>query len=585
MTTQASHSQAAPSPLTAPINQVIDDTIAQVMELLHRNDTAEAERIARQLITQKPQNFRIMHLLGMTLHQRSKHREAVYWLTKVARFTKERIETGLALGESLLQLGRYEHALKIYEKMADETPSSVMVQQGIATAHRGLGDMISAVAALRHAIWLDADTSSSYYALGQLQCEVGQPEAAIATYKQLLARKPKDVHVHHLICDATPHKEGVVDGSMQAVMMVLSGKDITDEERIPLYLSLGRAFEAIGDFDRAFENFKRGNQLKRLSIRYAVEQDQEQFATLKKQFTRARFAHARDVALQDDSAIFLVGMPNSGKALAEQILASHPQIHGGGDMEYLQAVCQEPHAAMERYGYPHYVPHLTDEGIQALGLEYLQRRNNRTGKRYITDSTSNNFMFIGMAKLLLPNAKIIHCTRNPLDNCLSAYQRLFPQSHLFSYDLKELGEFYLAYEDLMAFWHAVLPEGSILTVSYEDMVHHTKDTVAKMLAFIGLDNQPQSLDALAAQRAAFAHGAADGSVLAGTSTIEQSIEKWQHYSPYLAQLKQGLGLPCDEEFPTQRPMYKKRTGLASLKAVGETATAYLLRHTPHGGKH
>lgn len=578
MATQASHAQPPfPSALNAPINETVDDAISHVADLRLKGELVEAERISRQLNVDVPDNFRIMHLLGMTLHQRGKHREAIYWLSRVARFTPESPEIGFALGESLLTLGRYEHAIKIFEKLAMEAPNSVVVQQGIAAAYHGMNDHISALAHARQAIELAPDDASLYDALAHMQIALGQPEAAITTYHQLLKRQPKNITAHHQICDATEHKHGIVDSSMQALMMILDGKDISDEDRIALHFSLGRAFDAIGDFKRAFEQFKRGNQLKRLSIRYAVEQDTQLFHKLKTQFTSELFARHAASATHDDSAVFLVGMPRSGMALVEQILASHPHIHGGGAMHHLHTVTTEPHAAMERHGFPDYVQHLSQEGVHALGMEYLIRRGNRAQRHYITDSYPYNFIYLGMAKLLLPNAKIIHCSRNPLDTCVSAYQQLFPHAHPFSYDLRELGEFYLAYEDLMAHWKAQMPEDSILTVSYEELIHNTQATVDKMLAFLGLDYDAQCLHFETTQRPA--------PLQTRRPLHTQSVEKWQHYSAHLTQLKQGLGLPCEDEPVVPSIHNKKRLSLATLKAVSGFGSYHLFRGTSEGNKH
>lgn len=560
-----------------------DEALTRVFDMIISQDWRRAERLARELMQKRPNDFKVMHALGKVLHARSKHHEAVYWLTKVARYTQEDISIGIALGGSLMQMGRYAHALKLFEKCAFENPNSLQAQHGIAQAFIGMQAYDDAIASIQHAISLDASDVTAYYLLGDLYYRLGNRAEALATYKELLRHNSKEIKAHHLLCDATEHKAGVVDGSMQAIMLILENNDVKDTERVALHLSLGRAFDAIGDADRAFEHFKKGNQLHRLSIRYAVEQDVEQFQDLKHFFSEDIFSRFDRYASGDDSTIFIVGMPRSGMGLVEQILASHSHIHAGGDLRHLHDIATEPHAGTEKFGFPDYIPHLSSAGVRALGKEYLQRRNKNPKKRYITDSSAHNFRMLGMAHLLFPQSKIIHCVRHPLDLCLSAYQHLLPETHPYSYDLRELGEYMLACDDLMAHWKQMIPSEQVLTVSYEELVYNPQTVIHEILNFLGLEFESNCLD-FANTRRAVPYASAKH-IHRPLSTM--SIEKWHRYNPYLSHLKQMLGFPDDAESALHHAHKNKKRGnsLSSLKSVTDFKNAPFFRGGNIGIKH
>lgn len=523
----------------------VDASLDTISETMHEGDLAHAETLARELIARKPQNFRVMHILGMCLHQRGKHREAIYWLTKVARFTKERIEIGLALGQSLSKLGRYEHAAKIYQKLVDESPEAMEAYAGLAQAYIEQQLYDKAMMALQTAIDMNPTHTDSHMALGNLLYSLARYSEALGVYESITALQPNHVAALAAICDLTPHHH-MEDASMQMLQVQLERGQLTDDEATLVHFALGRAYDALGNRNAAMEHVKKGNQLKRLTLRYAVEQDAKLFTRLRSLFTSELFHKHRKHAVQDDSTVFIVGMPRAGMNLLEHMLSCHSRIDAGDGNPHLHAICCEPHAAMERFGFPDYAQHLSEEGIQAMGIEYLQRRNNRTTARFVTDTAPNNFIYLGMAKLLMPNAKIIHITRNAVDTCLSAYQHLFPSSMPFAYDLREVGEFYHLYEELMAHWKAVLPEGSILEITYEDLVRFPQTTLEDVFSFLGLSHEDACLTQDTLERALPLN-----SVQAVRSPLHAfKIRAWQHYRNHITTLLDVLNIQEDTESNT-----------------------------------
>ncbi len=178
--------------------------------------------------------------------------------------------------------------------------------------------------------------------------------------------------------------------------------------------------------------------------------------------------------------IFILGMPRSGSTLVEQILASHPQVLGAGELRTLDRLVHQG-------GGIEALATLQAEDCRRLGERYLaDLRSLPAGKTRITDKMPGNFMYVGLIQLILPHAKIIHTMRDPVDTCLSCFSRLLSVGHHFSYDLAELGRYYRHYRELMDHWRSVLPAGTMLDVAYEDVVDDLEGQTRRMLEYLGL---------------------------------------------------------------------------------------------------
>ncbi len=219
-----------------------------------------------------------------------------------------------------------------------------------------------------------------------------------------------------------------------------------------------------------------------------MTEKEEIVGKIKKAFTPDFMAKNAGGGDPSDVPVFVLGMPRSGTTLTEQIIASHPSAFGAGELKDLADVL-EP-GFPENGGKPFYERALsqTADDFRAMGREYvagLRRRNSDALK--ITDKMPGNFHYIGLIKLVLPNAKIVHVSRHPLDTCLSCFTRLFAHGQAYTYDLSELGHYYKCYEDLMNHWRKVLPAGSFYDVHYEKLVDDTEAEAKKLIEYCGLE--------------------------------------------------------------------------------------------------
>jgi hypothetical protein len=226
-------------------------------------------------------------------------------------------------------------------------------------------------------------------------------------------------------------------------------------------------------------------------------------------------------------------MPRSGTSLVEQILSSHPQVHGAGELADLQLVCK---GAVEAF--PEGIPQLKADAWQGLAVDYLQRlRGHDASAPRITDKMPENFLYVGMIAVMLPNAKIIHCRRSPLDNCLSLFKNLFASTgHQWSYDIKDLGRYYRLYLGLMEHWDRILP-GRIYDIQYENLVADSEQEIRKFLDYCEIDFDPSCLSSHDSKRvvqtASFAQ--------VRKPIYSSSVQLWKRYEKYLQPLLAELG--------------------------------------------
>lgn len=236
--------------------------------------------------------------------------------------------------------------------------------------------------------------------------------------------------------------------------------------------------------------------------------------------------------------VFVVGMPRSGTTLVEQILASHSLVHGAGELHDVQDIARTlPRHTPAGTPYPACVHELDGTIMRGFGDAYVRSvRTLSQDSLRIVDKMPLNYLFLGLLALLLPNAHIVHCRRNPLDTCLSCYFQRFRGSQEYSYDLGHLGRYYILYRQLMDFWVDTLPL-PILHVDYEELVADPETIARELVAFCGLKWQERCLDFHCADRAV----TTSSNWQVRRPVYRTAVERWRNYAPHLGPLRAALG--------------------------------------------
>ena len=298
------------------------------------------------------------------------------------------------------------------------------------------------------------------------------------------------------------------------------------EIRSIIAFALFKAHEKMGEYDKAFEYLAYANKTKIDQRQFDKTSMGKPFQMQKQVFTKEVLGAHDGKGCDSNVPVFILGMPRSGTTLTEQIISSHPEVFGAGELYDLSAVIRE-------------LGPLTQDNAHVMGQGYVDKVMARTdggAYKHITDKMPGNYMNVGLIRSILPNAKIIHCRRNPIDNCLSCLKQNFASGHDYAYDQEGMAIRYELYDDLMDYWCSFVPEDRILTVDYEETVGNFEEQAKKMISFIGLEWDDACLAPHKQKRAVLT--ASKNQV--NKPVYTSSVDAWRRYEDQLKPLTDGL---------------------------------------------
>jgi tetratricopeptide (TPR) repeat protein len=489
---------------------------------------AEAEAAYRRAIELRPSFAAAWNNLGTTLRDLKRPEEAERaYRTALAEMPNDP-ETLDNLALALKDLDRLDEAAELLRRTLAIEPRSDDIHVHYASVLIDQKKVDEAAAAAERAVALNPDNHDALNLLGRVAFERGALEMAILHYRRALAVKPDLADAYnnmgtvlnelgdladargafHKALELDPTLTGVYVNladsttfaaddphlaAMQAMAEQQDGLSATD--RMHLDFALAKAFADLKQHRRSFEHLLRGNAGKRATIKYDETAAMALFDRIEATFTPELIAAKSGLGNPSNVPIFVLGMPRSGTTLVEQILASHPLVHGAGELKTFNDVVDTvrgPGGAVVPF--PEFVPALEAASIRAIGAHYLaQIQALAPEASHITDKMPSNYYFAGLIHLALPNARIIHSMRDPVDTCISCFSKLFTAEQSHTYDLGELGRYYRRYQELMAHWHRVLPAGRILDVRYENVVADLEGQARQIIAHCGLEWDPRCL--------------------------------------------------------------------------------------------
>jgi hypothetical protein len=390
------------------------------------------------------------------------------------------------------------------------------------------------VAHYERALVLDPDYADAHNNLGSVFKEQGKFDEAMAHFGRAIAIRPDFAEAHFNRAEIESFHPG--DADLAALEALADRDDLAPNQAVYIHFALAKALEDSGDTVRAFEHFGKGNALKRRQVTYDEPEVLKRFRRIATVFDRSLFDRFEGAGDPSSVPVFVLGMPRSGSTLVEQILASHPQIHGAGELMALEVL------ASSLSDYPECVPALDGLDLRRLGQSYLALLPPvEDGKIRIVDKLPGNFLSVGLIRLILPNAKIIHTVRYPVDTCVSCYSKLFTFGLNFSYDLGELGRYYRSYSELMAHWRAVLPPGAMLEVAYEDVVDDLEVQARRLIEYCGVPWDNRCIDFHKNSRQVKTASA----VQIRKPLFRSSLQRWRRYEAQIGPLLDELGSLLD----------------------------------------
>jgi len=447
----------------------------------------EAETAYRRALSLKPDDPEMLDSLALALKDLHREEEAEQTLRRSLAIEPRNEKTLLYLSTLLLEAHKTDEAKSLIEQAYALNPKNHDVLNMMGRIAFDQGELDLALDYHRRALEIKPDLADALNNMGNVLKELGKLEEAHEAYLKSLALEPKITGVYVNLADS---KKFAPDDPHLAAMEALAegGDPLSDTDQLQLDFALAKAYADTKQHRRSFEHLLRGNAGKRAQIKYDEPAVIELFDRIEAVFTPEAIARRAAVGDPTRVPIFVIGMPRSGTTLIEQILASHPDVHGAGELKTMNDVVNEVRSGDGPViPFPEFVPSLDAKALRQIASRYLAGvRKHSPDAKHITDKMPSNYYFAGLIHLAMPNAVIIHSVRDPVDTCISCFSKLFTAEQNHTYDLAELGRYHRRYRQLMAHWHRVLPKDRILDVRYEEVVDDLETQARRIIAHCGL---------------------------------------------------------------------------------------------------
>jgi len=452
------------------------------------------------------------------------------------------LDMKIQMAHQSLQSGRMDHAETLIRQVLAHDPDNTNAVSALAVLYTRQQKYESAIEILDQATKKNPDDANTLVRLATVYKNWGKFDEAKACYRRAI---PLDSALapHLLLALATTCKYSEYDEDVRVIEEAYRVAEPNSTARRYLAFALGKVFDDLKDFDQAFGYFREGNEIVASSSPApSMEAVGRSYQRIKDTLGPEFLQRYQDTGIADDAPIFVTGMPRSGTTLVEQILASHPEVHGGGEIEkfveHVMAISRslslgQPFPA----GFDTIDPAIfRDKADQYVGK--LRELGELAGNgRHITDKSISNYVYIGLIKVMMPNATIILCKRDPRDVGLSIFQKDFGYRFPWCYQLDWIGQFYRYFDDLTDHWNRCLP-GQIHTVQYEDLISAPEHHIRALLKHCNLKFDPACLEFHATTR------------VVTTASRDQvrkpiykgSVGRWKNYEKNLEPLISALGM-------------------------------------------
>jgi tetratricopeptide (TPR) repeat protein len=471
--------------------------------------------------------------LGNALYALGRPQEALIHCRRALELEPDSAEAELLKGNALFDLGLLDEAATSYARALELKPDYTEAHIAAGKVLRQIGRIAEAEASCRQALGLAADSSEALALLGEIQADLGRFDDAEQLFRRAIAIAPDQPEAW---AGLVRYRKMQPDAGWLAAAQRLLGKSLAMGQEINLRYALGKYFDDVQDFDNAFSSYRLANELKKRS---APKYDAARLARRVDQIIALYDADwLRKVRAQGNESrrpVFIVGMPRSGTTLTEQILASHPDAFGCGELRFWHTTRVDYESSALRGA----------EGrgaVPAAAEKYLSLLANfSAGAARVIDKMPANFMNLGLIHAAFPHARILHMRRNPLDTGLSIYFQIFSNTHLYAHDLEDIAHYFTQYSRLMVHWRSTLPKGTILDVPYEKLVADPEPWIRKILQFVDLPWDPRCLRFNESERTV---------ITASNWQVRQQIStsaagRWRNYERFLGPLRSLTELePC-----------------------------------------
>jgi tetratricopeptide (TPR) repeat protein len=526
----------------ATLKQLAPDVI-QATSLFSDGDLTEAEGIIRAYLLKRGDDIEAMRLLARVGLERDVLDDAELLLEAVLKLAPEYRAARADYARVLLKRQKHLDARNELQQLLNLEPANRELLKDYAAACVGLGDYEPIIELYRRLLG-EAQPESSENAelhlwIGHSLKTVGEQPDAIGEYRAALALRPAFGDAWWSLANLKTYTFSMQE--IERMRAAESGPQTSAEDRYHLCFALGKAYEDRAEFEQSWQFYVRGNAQKHARNRYLPAITETNTRLQKAVCSEALFAARHGWGAAAADPIFIVGLPRAGSTLIEQILASHSLVEGTQELADVQRQVLKLRgraADLDDPRFPAVLADLQEADFRRFGERYIAdtRVYRRTARPYFIDKMPNNFRYLGLIHLMLPNAKIIDARREPMACCFGNFKQLFSSGQEFTYSIEDIARYYRTYLELMRHWDAVLP-GRVLRVQHEDLIEDLEGNVRRMLQFCGLPFEPACLEFHKTERSV----RTASSEQVRRPIFREGMDQWRNFEPWLKPLEQALG--------------------------------------------
>ena len=511
------------------------EEMTKAMALISKGQSVEAESIYRGILAKDPKNVDALRLLALLASRNGAIDQAIGMLLKCTELAPDYAMAWDNLGKMYRQKEDYIKSIKCLQKATELRPEWPQGWAGLGTVYTRASLHEEGIQAYLKSISLKDNQPRVHLSLGHVYKTIGLQEESIKSYKKTIELDPQNGEAYWSLANLKTYR--FTNEEVSEMLEQLKNKDLPDREKVHFQFSLGKSYEDEKKFKRSFDFYLRGNNLNRGRNTYDPKAIEAMVEREIRFFNNEFFKKRETWGARNNDPIFIVGLPRSGSTLIEQILASHSDVEGTMELPNMLNIARKlGNTSREGSNYPEILDSISKSESVELGEQYIKETQRlRSKSPYFIDKMPNNFSHVGLINLILPNSKIIDARRNPMDTCFSCFKQLFARGQAFTYDLQEIGRYYLSYIRLMDHWQKVLPD-KVYLVEYEKMISNQEEETKKLLKFCDLSFQENCLKFYENKRAV---------KTASSEQVRQPIYKrginyWKNFEESLVDLKVSL---------------------------------------------
>ena len=493
-------------------------------------------KIVMELLSEGVANAEVWGLCGKSLFALEQFKQGVAAFERAFDHQPDSQEFLMFLAKGYLALSDFTALELLYENnrymfsLPENIYAAILVLESLSRSNEVLS-------LLEQCVEKEPDSADVNSSLAWCYQTLGRMTEAEACYRKAIQFAPNDLNTRYLLSQL--RKYSADDNNISELESYLSECNKQPGDCREIYAALAKEYEDIKQYDKAFLNLEAVAECVKKDSCHSAEGDNKLFKSVKSWMESAQNQAENMIkGFDDDSPIFVIGMPRTGSTLADTILSSHSKVQSLGELgcfrSAFQQACQNTRGDFFEQFFDSEFKPMDFSTVGACYIQMLQPLRDKSD--FFTDKLPMNYVFLGLIALSLPKVKFIHTCRNPMDTCFSNYKMMFGRGYYeYSYDLKSLGNHYLGYRDLMAFWHQSFP-GRIYDLHYESLVTEPENSVRELLGFLGLNWESNCLEFYKKKEAV---------KTASISQVRQplyksSIEKWRKFEKHLQPLKEYL---------------------------------------------